>query len=165
VNSSHTTTFRTRRPSAVEATADAILDVVPRTMRLVRQEMRSHAAPRLTVPQLRALLYVKRRPGASLSSVADHLGISRPAGSALVDRLVRSGQLERTPDPSERRRLQLRLTANGEQTVSRVQNRARQWLRESLAGLSGEELAALQRGLALLDRIGADLEGPGGLDR
>ena len=45
-------------------------------MRLVRQEMRNHAAPRLTVPQLRALLYLKRHPDASLSAVAEHLGIS-----------------------------------------------------------------------------------------
>lgn len=129
-------------------------------MRLIRKEMRRHAAPRLTVAQLRALLYVERHPDASLSAVAEHLGVSAPAGSALVDRLVRAGQLKRTADPAERRRLQLRLTPDGRATVAQVQGRARAWLRDELGRLDAAELDALQASLAILARIGADPGAP-----
>ncbi len=160
VNSSIDTDGRPRQAQAadrVEACARAIDEVVPRTMRLIRRAVRNQEAETgLTDSQLRLLLQVARRPGVSLSAVSEHLGISRPAGSALVDRLVRSGQLDRSVDPAERRRLRLRVTADGEETIARAQRHAHTWLQRELADLTEAELEVLEQALAILGRIGAE---------
>jgi DNA-binding MarR family transcriptional regulator len=157
-SSSHVATAPgTGRTRAVElaSCADRLLEVVPRTMRHIRQAMRARAARGLTVPQLRALLYVRRNPGAGLSAVAEHLGMSPPAGSALVERLVRAGQLERATDPAERRRIQLRLTRTGALHVTSAHEAAREWLTRELGDLDGRDLARLDAALDVLDRIGS----------
>jgi len=134
--------------------ADRLLEVVPRTMRRIREAMRARAARGLTVPQLRALLYIRRHPGAGLSALADHLGMSPPAASALVDRLVRAGQLERANHPDERRRIQLRLTRRGLAHVASAHDAARAWLTRELGQLEARELQRLGVALDVLDRVG-----------
>ena len=147
---------RRRAPgSALAGCADRLLEVVPRTMRRIREEMRARAARGLTVPQLRALLYLRRHPGAGLSVVAEHLGMSPPAASALVERLVRAGHLERATHPDERRRIQLRLTRRGLSHVTSAHEAARAWLTRELGQLDARDLARLGAALEVLDRIGA----------
>ena len=80
--------------------AEALMTTVPRAMRQIRAIARSEAGG-LWVPQFRALRYLERRPGDSLTALSDHLGVSLPAASALVDRLVGSGLVTRAADPSD----------------------------------------------------------------
>jgi DNA-binding MarR family transcriptional regulator len=143
---------------SLAACADRILEVVPRAMRHIRAEMRAEAARaggarQLTVPQLRALTWIRRHPGQGLSPLADHLGMSLPACSALVDRLVKAGLLERSTDPSERRRIQLRLTPVGLEAVGRARLQVRRWLTGELADHDEADIEALQRSLDLLDAV------------
>ena len=86
---------------------------MPLVMRLIRREMRAAASPAVTVPQLRALLFVNRNPDVNLSGLAEHLGIGLTGASGLVDRLVKQHLLSRESDPKERRRIQLTVTAQG----------------------------------------------------
>ncbi len=138
--------------------ADRILEVVPRAMRRIREQMRAGASG-LTVAQLRALLYIRRHPGTSLSALADHLGISVPAGSALVDRLVIAGQVDRDVDPAERRRMRLDLTGTGAEQVGLAQVAARAWLHDELAHRPAVELEQLLAALAILGGLGAGSAG------
>jgi DNA-binding MarR family transcriptional regulator len=140
--------------------ADQILEVVPRLMRRIRREMRAEAGPRgsggtsLSIPQFRILVRVGRVPGLSLKTLADDLGMSPSAASTLVDRLVRSGELERIVDPDERRRIQLFLSPSGRARMRRARRLAQMWLSETLAELASEELRGLATGLGALGRIG-----------
>ncbi|HEX5466120.1 MAG TPA: MarR family winged helix-turn-helix transcriptional regulator [Candidatus Limnocylindrales bacterium] len=141
----------------LEACADLILEVVPQTMRRIRRQMRAQATPPgeggptpLTVPQLRALLFIRRKPDVSLSTLSEHLGESAPAASALVERLVRAGLLERRPDPEERRRIQLRLTPDGRARVAHVQAETRTWIMAGLAALRPQAVESLTAGLEAL---------------
>ena len=149
-----------REPLTVAA--DLILDVVPRTVRRIRAEMRAGGtetgasemqAPRMSVPQVRALLYVRRHAGCGLSALAEHVGVSLAAASALVDRLVRAGLLERTTDPAERRRIRLHLTPDGLARMTHAQERARASMTHDLAELGPGDLATLVDGLRVLDRL------------
>lgn len=141
----------TSEPSTnVDEVVDRILQVVPRTMRRIRTEMRTAGTGSLTVPQLRALLHVRRRPGSGLSPLADHLGMSLPAASGLVDRLVRADLIERSADPVERRRIQLRLTPSGAELVGRAHLLVRARLSADLAALSPTDLAQLASALDVL---------------
>jgi DNA-binding MarR family transcriptional regulator len=78
------------------------------------------------------------RNGSSLSRIIESLGVSKQAAGQLVDALVVRHYLDRSPDPDDRRRLTVRLTARGE--VAAAASRA-----------------AVERvDAALVDRVGAD---------
>jgi len=149
-------------------TADRILEVVPRLMRRIRREMRVAGSNGLTVPQLRALLYVRRHPAIGLSPLAEHLGMSASATSGLVDRLVRSGMLDRATDPDERRRIQLTLSPAGREHVEHAHQRTRAWLSRELAVLEPDELERLTAALDVLRVLGRTADEPtrvpGGVD-
>lgn len=137
----------------VEACATRVMDTVPLIMRVIRAEMRSHRAPDLSVPQFRALLYVSRRPGASLSDVAEHLGLSLPSVSKLVDRLVTRGLVTRQSAADDRRRVTLALTEAGQATLQEAVQFTRARLLEDLATLPAEECAVVVQAMTILRRI------------
>jgi len=117
--------------------------------------MRSTAPPGLTVVQLRALTFIGRQPGSGLSTLAEHLGMSPPSASALVNRLVRDDLLHRAIDPAERRRIRLQLTDAGAARVRTARRSARTWLRNALAEFSADDLGRLSTSLDVLEHIGA----------
>src|SRR5213593_56534 len=98
---------RSYSSSVADRCAREILETVPLVMRVVRGEMRRQGAHLVSVPQFRALAFVERHPGASLAGVAEHLGVTAPTASTIVDRLVRRRLVGRVPDPAERRRVVL----------------------------------------------------------
>lgn len=57
---------------------------------------------------LRALNLLEHGP-LSPATIADRLDLSRPSVTALVDRLERAGYVTRTPDPADRRAVQVAL--------------------------------------------------------
>ena len=138
---------------SAEACAAALMDTVPLVMRTIRAEMRSHRPADLSVQQFRALLFVYRRPGCSLSQVAEHVGLTLPSTSKLIDRLVTRTLIDRRPLAHNRRRMALSLTPLGQATLEEAQRATRVRLSEQLSALSPDELAAVMRGLSLLDPI------------
>ena len=71
-----------------------VLEVIPIVMRSLRRQFRSHRGNDLSIPQYRALMFLQRNPGASLS-IADYLGITPPSTSKLIDGLVERGFIDR----------------------------------------------------------------------
>ena len=140
--------------------ADRLLEIVPRALRRLRRQMRAQGTPGLTVAQLRAMIYLRREPGTGLSALADHLGMSLPATSALTQRLVVAGLIDRSGDPTERRRIRLRLTPPGADHLALAQAAVRGWLADELAALTSAERVRLAGGLELLDRIGRASDEP-----
>jgi DNA-binding MarR family transcriptional regulator len=122
--------------------AAAILETIPRSMRAIREQMRSGRAAGLSVPQFRLLRYVGRNPGTSLSPVAEHLGSTVPAASQMVERLVNAGLVTRGQNPKERRRVELRLSDAGAAALKQCDDGARAWLCARLAGMDATQLEA-----------------------
>jgi len=133
-----------------EECAREVLDVVPLVMRAIRAEMRSHRTPDLSVPQFRALLFLRRTPGASLSQVADHLGLTPPSASKLVDGLVARGLLARQDSQADRRRVVLTVTAAGEAILDSALESTQARLAETLARLDGDSRAAVVSAMGAL---------------
>ena len=133
-----------------DACAHAVMETVPLVMRFIRAEMRRHGAPVLSVPQLRALAFLDRNGGACLFNVADHLGVTRPTASVIVDRLVRRGLLARADDPRERRRIALTLTPKGTRLLDEARSATRAWMAGVLAPLSRRTLGRIEEGISLL---------------
>jgi DNA-binding MarR family transcriptional regulator len=136
-------------PSSADC-ATLVMETVPLVMRAIRAEMRRRRPADLSVPQFRALGFVRRNPGASLSEVADHLGLTLPATSALIDLLVARELLVRALNPSNRRRVMLTLTPLGASTLAAAHADARARLAELLAALSADERRVVVRAMRIL---------------
>jgi DNA-binding MarR family transcriptional regulator len=130
--------------------ARELLEVVPPIMRVIRAEMRSRTTLELSVPQFRALSYLNRHAGASLSPVADHIGLTRPAMSILIDGLVNRKLVARETDPVDRRRLTLSLTRQGQSLYAAARQHTQARLAGRLAALSPAEREALAASLEQL---------------
>lgn len=126
-----------------------LLEVVPLVMRWLRSGMREIGVD-LTVPQFRTLGFLSRREGASLSDVAERLGLTLSPTSKLVELLVARGLVTREPLPDDRRYVALSLTAEGRTLLESSRAAARARMAERLAVLSPEEQAVVERALALL---------------
>ena len=91
----------------------AVVEVSVAVTHLVRAEVRARLPRGLSFTQLRALGALSRQPEASLSELADHLGLGMPTTSKLVEDLVTRRLVRRAGAPLDRRRLALRLTPAG----------------------------------------------------
>jgi DNA-binding MarR family transcriptional regulator len=130
-----------------EDAARAVLETVPLVMRAIRARMREGRPEAISVPQFRALVFIRRHPGTDLSAVADQVGTSLPAASELVARLVRQQLVVRETDPASRRRIRLTLSPSGLAGLEAAEQRTTEWLVRVLGGLGEAQLAALAAGL------------------
>jgi DNA-binding MarR family transcriptional regulator len=130
-----------------EEAARAVLETVPLVMRAIRARMREGRPEAISVPQFRALVYIRRHPGTDLSAVADQVGTSLPAASELVARLVRQQLVVRETDPASRRRIRLTLSPSGLADLEAAEQRTTEWLVRILRGLGEAQLAGLAAGL------------------
>jgi DNA-binding MarR family transcriptional regulator len=138
------------REALAEECARIVMETVPPVMRIIREETRRHGAPLFTIPQLRTLAFVHRRPGACLFELAEHLGVTRPTASSLVERLVKRDMLTRTPDPQERRRVLLTLTPLGLRHFRSARDSTRRWMAAVLTRISPDALQRIIVGVTLL---------------
>jgi DNA-binding MarR family transcriptional regulator len=76
--------------------------------------------------------------------------ITSGAMTARVDRLVRAGYVQRTPDPDDRRAVLIRLTATGEKMAKRALDEVLAADDEFLAPLSAQQRSTLARELKRL---------------
>jgi len=109
------------------------------------------AAAGLTPQQHQALLAIKSNPGRealNIREISERLLIRHHSAVELVDRLARMGMVEREPDPHDRRRVQVRLTVQGQRRLA------------ALSQAHLDELRAIRPLLAgLLERFGSRPDG------
>ena len=99
--------------SPIAECAREVLDAVPIVMRVIRSELRKYGAREMSVPQYRTLGFVYRNEGASLSELAEHVGLTLSTMSTLVDGLAAHGLVNRREDREDHRRMTLTLTELG----------------------------------------------------
>ena len=97
------------------------------------------------------LAAIQAREPATLNEVAAGVKRGAPAVSRAVDALVRSGLVERQPDPDNRRRLALRLSDAGRAQLATTA-KAGSALEQTLAKLAQSELRAIERAVEILER-------------
>ena len=133
-----------------EECAQDILEIVPQIMQFIRVEMRSQRTPDLTVPQFRTLAFINRNPGASLSEVAEHIGITLPSASKLADGLVGRALITRQEASEDRRRITLEITPEGKALLNAAFQGEQASLAKGLQVLAPEELAVVRRAMQVL---------------
>ena len=123
------------------AIADRLRPVLLRVGRELRREAREVG---ISPEQVSLLVAIKYAPGIGVRELAAKERVSPPALSNHVDRLERDGLVSRTPSASDRRRVGLALTDEGQRVLRRVRSRRTAWLATRLGGLSPEELDAVE---------------------
>ncbi len=127
-----------------------LLEVVPSIMRAIRSEMRNRRTPDLSVPQFRVLTFLNRHPGASLSEVAEHIGLTAPSMSKIIDGLVARHLITRQEAEQDRRRVHLALTELGKTLLDAAYQDTRARLSEMLAGLSSAQYGTILESMEIL---------------
>jgi DNA-binding MarR family transcriptional regulator len=130
--------------------ANQLRPVLLRLSRELRQETEQLG---VTSRQVTLLWLIRGNPGMSLRELAAEERISAPALSGHVDRLEKAGLLARVRDESDRRRVGLALTDEGERLLRRVRARRTTWLADRLRGLDDDELAAVEAAIEPLGKL------------
>ncbi len=119
----------------------------------VARLLRREASLGLT-PQQTAVLHLLCDGGARrMSELADCEQVSQPTMSVLVDRLAKHGWVTREADSSDRRAVQVRITAAGSQLALQVAQARVALLADRLAALTADERAAVAAANPALDRL------------
>jgi len=136
--------------TASEMIAHEVLDVVPAIMRTIRAEMRSRRGADLSVPQFRALFFLQRNPGASLSTVAEHLGLTSPTVCKMIDGMVSHQLVTRRTSSTDRRKVILTLTVEGRTILEKARSGTQARLMEVLASLTPDDRDSVHHVMQLL---------------
>ena len=139
-----------------EEAAHELLEVIPIVMREIRSEMRSRRSPDLTVPQFRTLSFVNRNVGSSLLEVANHLGLTPPSTSRLVEGLITRSMMTREDHPADRRRVRLTITDIGQKILENSRQDALKYLAEKLNKINADDRDVIVKAMKALQPIFID---------
>lgn len=148
-SSSNAKSDQTSRQNAHELAA-RLMETVPLIMYYIRSNVLRHGESPATLPQTRALAFIKNCPGSSLSRLAESLAITPATASAMVDKLVKAGLINRTTDPSDRRNIILSLTSLGEERLQATRSIAIEEISQIIAELPAQQQAQMKDTLATL---------------
>jgi len=140
--------------------AALLMDVIPFVMRYIRMEMRSRRMRGLSIPQFRTLVFLDRNEGASLSEVANNIGLTLPSASKIIDALVTRKLVIRTALPDDRRYSSLKLTKLGRATLMQARHGTEASLAEKIAELSPARQAMIVETMQALGSIFVPTERP-----
>ena len=147
-------------PDNADDCAREVLDTIPLIMCAIRTEMRKRRKFDLSVPQFRALAFLHHFPNASLSDVAEHVGLMLPSMSKLMDGLVARGLVTRRESSGDRRRVDLALTPAGKSVLEMAYKECQAHLAVVLGQLGAGERAAVIRAMQTLRTIFTATETP-----
>lgn len=100
--------------------------------------------------ELAVLLVIAAQPSASQLQIATRMGVDRTSMVSLIDELERKGLVERRPDPDDRRRNVVTLTASGAKTTHSGAAAARKAEQAFLEPLSEVDAITIKQALRAL---------------
>ena len=137
----------------LDTCAHELMDTAPQIIQAIRVEMRRGRGSNISIPQFRTLRFIQCNPDSSLSNLAEHLGLTLPSVSKLVDGLVKQELVIRQESTADRRRLTLGLTQVGASIVNSAREGAKANLAKKLSDFSDGELETIYKAMKLLRQI------------
>ncbi|MFN8590889.1 MAG: MarR family transcriptional regulator [Thermomicrobiales bacterium] len=104
----------------------------------------------LTTTQVKVLLHLGAKGEMTVGEIANALGVSMPAASELVDRLVEAGHLTRTSDPADRRKVVIVATPEAKRIGIALRQLRQDQVRLALDQIAPEERPCFVRSLEAL---------------
>lgn len=129
--------------------AKAILEIVPPTIRYIRNEMRLSAKSELTIPQFRILAKLSKGI-ATNSELAEWMGVSAPTMTRMIDPLFKRNLVSKKSEPNDRRQIKLMLTESGQALHSKIYKVVHLKFTKIVSELSTEKKKMMVNGLYIL---------------
>jgi DNA-binding MarR family transcriptional regulator len=117
------------------------------------RRMRAQGDSFLSATQLAALGAVFRHGVLTPGELAEHERVQPPSMTRVIARLEQLELLTRSPHPTDRRQVVLRLTEQGEKLLKEERRRKEAWLAQRLGELTSEERAILRQAAPILERL------------
>ena len=93
-----------------------------------------------------------------MSEIGRHMEISKPYMTALVDKLIGEGLVERVTEPGDRRVINIRITAAGRDVLREFTKAARKIVIMRLSSLDSEDIASLHESVRKIRSIAFKLD-------
>ena len=126
----------------LEDIADGFMDSFPVFFRRVSRGAARPSARKFD-PSRFVLKAVLMHGPVRMSEIGRHMGISKPYMTALVDKLISEGLVERVPDPDDRRVVNVRITDAGKEEIKDFTVCAREAILKNLSSLDSEDISTL----------------------
>ena len=141
----------------LESIADDLLVSFPIFIRRVSRE-EAHLAAKKHYPSRFVLGAILKYGPVPMSEVGAHMGISKPYMTALVDRLIDEGFVERVPDADDRRVTNVTITKAGREAFEEFMRSARDTVIKNLSTLTPEDISSLQVSMKTIRDIASRLD-------
>jgi len=128
---------------------DRLRVVLIRVARRIRSRARGNFSP----SQLAVLGTVIEHQPLTNSRLAGLEHVRPPTSSKIVDALERAGLVERSPDPADRRRVQIAVTPAGHAYADEVRTAGRTWLAQQIDRLDAADIESIEAALPALERL------------
>src|ERR1051326_5610677 len=112
----------------------------------------------LTMPQLKALIYVTKHEGATSGQIASGLGVGLSTITGIVDRLAEQNLVSRREDPRDRRITRVVPTPSGVELVDELIEYRNEVVTAILSKLEPEQLQTVETAFQYLLAAVADLD-------
>jgi DNA-binding MarR family transcriptional regulator len=130
-------------------TANRLRPVVLRLGRELRREIHSLG---VTGGQVSLLIAIKDEPGVTAGELAERERVSAPGMSGHLVRLEAAGLIERRR-ASDRRRIELFLTPEGDKVLKSVKKKRTAWLASRLERLTDDERERIEGAVDALEKL------------
>ena len=126
----------------VEKFSKRMIELMPQCIRgFSRHEHNYLSRGEITMPQFWVLECLSKCEGRLMSEIADFLGVSRPAATGLIDRLITQKLVRRHAIPDDRRTVKISITPRGREIVKSVWDQKRRTLVKVFSQLSARDRA------------------------
>ena len=141
--------------NAAADTATEASDFRMATFRLARRLRSERAVDTMSDGQFAVLAALSVHGPHTLGELADRERVSAPSMNRTVNCLEESGYLSRTPDETDRRKVNIALTDSGRDVVAETVQRRDSWLEHALSELSDGDRATLHAAAAIMREVAA----------
>jgi DNA-binding MarR family transcriptional regulator len=131
----------------------ALLDLVSVVKRAVRQEFNVETGSKTPTFTQFSMLHKIKNGVCHVGKLSEAFGISQPATSIMVNTMVKEGLLKRVPHRTDRRQIELRLTAKATAELATGYQRAFAKIEEKLSPLSATRKSEIVKQLRELSRL------------
>jgi DNA-binding MarR family transcriptional regulator len=143
-----------KKPATTTPAIQELISLMFTTGRLIREKSRETGTlDPISVLQLESLHFIGTHDRPTMKQVADHLSITPPSATSIIDALVKAKQIERAADTTDRRVVRLTLTTAGKKALEAGFKLQTKRVGEVLAKLDSEEQAHLVQILKKLQRV------------
>jgi len=131
---------------------DEIAEALPQRATSLGRLFIKRSGLRLSRTEVGVLRAVSEEPQ-RITDLAAAEGVTQPAITLLVKRLVDRGWLTRRPDPEDGRAVLVATTDHGERALARLRAEYRAFFHEEMASLEDREVQVLADAIEILDKL------------